>query len=304
MIATVSKNFFLALSESKSLNKAAKKWGFKFGAAQVVAGITNEDAIQTVRELNNKGILATLDHLGEFVSSREEALESTQYCLDILTAVASSGVKSTLSVKMTQLGLDIDKEFCYQNMKKILKLAKKQNLLVNIDMEDYGHCQVTMDIVHRLRKEFDNVQTVLQGYLFRSAKDLQDLKGVPIRFVKGAYKESSEVAFQEKPQVDENYWKLIRTHLLSGSFTAIGSHDHNIIEKVKEFVKERHIPNEQYEFQMLYGFRTELQEQLVKEGYNMRVYVPFGNDWFGYFMRRLAERPQNIHFALKGFFSK
>jgi proline dehydrogenase len=304
MIATVSKNFFLALSESKSLNKAAKKWGFKFGAAQVVAGITNEDAIQTVRELNNKGILATLDHLGEFVSSREEALESTQYCLDILTAVASSGVKSTLSVKMTQLGLDIDKEFCYQNMQKILKLAKIQNLLVNIDMEDYGHCQVTMDIVHRLRKEFDNVQTVLQGYLFRSAKDLQDLKGVPIRFVKGAYKESSEVAFQEKPQIDENYWKLIRTHLLSGSFTAIGSHDHNIIEKVKEFVKERHIPNEQYEFQMLYGFRTELQEQLVKEGYNMRVYVPFGNDWFGYFMRRLAERPQNIHFALKGFFSK
>jgi proline dehydrogenase len=304
MIATVSKNFFLALSESKSLNKAAKKWGFKFGAAQVVAGITNEDAIQTVRELNNKGILATLDHLGEFVSSREEALESTQYCLDILTAVASSGVKSTLSVKMTQLGLDIDKEFCYQNMQKILKLAKIQNLLVNIDMEDYGHCQVTMDIVHRLRKEFDNVQTVLQGYLFRSAKDLQDLKDVPIRFVKGAYKESSEVAFQEKPQVDENYWKLIRTHLLSGSFTAIGSHDHNIIEKVKEFVKERHIPNEQYEFQMLYGFRTELQEQLVKEGYNMRVYVPFGNDWFGYFMRRLAERPQNIHFALKGFFSK
>jgi proline dehydrogenase len=304
MLETVSKNFFHAIAESKSLNKAAKKWGFKFGAAQVVAGVTTESAIQTIRELNNKGMTATLDHLGEFVSSKEEALESTQYCLDVLKAISSTGVKSTLSVKMTQLGLDIDKEFCYKNMQKILKLAKQHNLLVNIDMEDYGHCQITLDIVQRLRKEFDNVQTVIQGYLYRSEKDIKDLVGVPIRFVKGAYKEPAEVAYQEKPQVDENYWKLIQAHLLSGSFTAIGSHDHIIIAKVKDFVKEHKIPNDQFEFQMLYGFRTELQEQLVKEGYNMRVYVPFGNDWFGYFMRRLAERPQNVSFALKGFFSK
>jgi proline dehydrogenase len=304
MLATVSKNFFYAMSESKSLNKAAKKWGFKFGASQVVAGVTIENAIQTVRELNKKGLTATLDHLGEFVSSSEEALESTQYCLVVLRAIASSGMKSTLSVKMTQLGLDIDREFCYQNMQRILRLAKQHHLQVNIDMEDFSHCQVTLDIVQRLRKEFDNVQTVLQGYLYRSEKDLKDLNGVSIRFVKGAYKESPEVAIQEKPKVDENYWKLIQAHLLSGSFTAIGSHDHAIIAKVKQFVKEHQIPNNQFEFQMLYGFRTELQEQLVKEGYNMRVYVPFGNDWFGYFMRRLAERPQNVGFALKGFFSK
>ncbi|MBA4535949.1 proline dehydrogenase [Bacillus aquiflavi] len=304
MIETISKNFFLRISESKFLNKAARKWGLKFGAGQVVAGETIDSAIKKVRELNDKGLVCTLDHLGEFVSSKEEASEATQYCIDTLDAIAKSGVECNLSVKMTQLGLDIDKDFCLNNMKKIVSTAKKYDNFVRIDMEDSPRCQVTMDILKELRKEYDNVGTVIQAYLFRSQKDVEDLAGVPLRLVKGAYKEPAEVAFQEKQEVDKNYLKIIQTHLLSGSYTAIASHDHRIIEKVKEFVESENISHDQFEFQMLYGFRNELQLSLVKEGYKVRVYVPYGDDWFGYFMRRLAERPQNVSFAFKGFFSK
>lgn len=306
MIATVSKNFFLYLSQNKGLNHAAKKWGLKFGAAQVVAGVTIEHAMQTVRELNKKGIVCTLDHLGEFVSSKEEAIHATEYNVRTLEAIGKTGVKSNLSVKMTQLGLDIDRDFCIKNMCQILDTAKRTNNFVRIDMEDYSHCQVTLDILRELREVygFDNVGTVIQAYLHRSIDDVKDLKGIPLRLVKGAYKEDPSVAYQEKAVIDKNYMKLIEEHLLSGSYTAIASHDHEIIAKVKDFVKKNNIPNDQFEFQMLYGFRIELQQSLVKEGYKMRVYVPFGDDWFGYFMRRLAERPQNVSFALKGFFSK
>ncbi|WP_243292445.1 proline dehydrogenase [Bacillus sp. FJAT-47783] len=304
MLEAISKNFFMSLSQSKMLNKAARKWGLKFGASQVVAGETIESAIEAVKKLNQKGLVATLDHLGEFVYSREEADEATDYCVRTLEAIAKSGVKSGLSVKMTQLGLDIDKQYCLNNMRKILDTAKMHDIFVRIDMEDYSHCQVTLDILNELRQTYDNVGTVIQAYLFRSHDDVKDLKGVSLRLVKGAYKESPEVAYQDKKDVDENYMRIIKEHLLSGSYTAIASHDHNIIAEVKKFVKEQNIPTSQFEFQMLYGFRTDMQQNLVKEGYKVRVYIPFGDDWFGYFMRRLAERPQNVAFAFRGFFSK
>ncbi|SHT17121.1 proline dehydrogenase, PutA [Mycobacteroides abscessus subsp. abscessus] len=304
MIAEVSKNIFLHASQNKSLNKAAKKWGLRFGASQVVAGVTIESAIDTVKKLNEKGLVCTLDHLGEFVTSREEALEATEYNVRTLEAISKSGVNSNLSVKMTQLGLDIDKEFCLANMRRILETAKKTKNFVRIDMEDHSHCQVTLDILRELRHDYNNVGTVIQAYLYRAEQDVKDLRGIPLRLVKGAYKESPEVAIQDKTEIDENYMKIIKEHLLSGTYTAIATHDHNIIAKVKEFTKENKISPEQLEFQMLYGFRTEMQLSLVKEGYRMRVYIPFGDDWFGYFMRRLAERPQNVAFALKGFFSK
>jgi proline dehydrogenase len=301
MLANVSKNVFLHASQNRVLNKAAKKWGLRFGAGQVVAGDTIEGAMKKVRELNEKGLVCTLDHLGEFVSSREEATEATQYNVRTLEAMAANGVDCNLSVKMTQLGLDIDRSFCLDNMRRILDTAKQYNNFVRIDMEDYAHCQMTLDILRELRETYDNVGTVIQSYLFRAE---QDLKGVPLRLVKGAYQESPTVAFQNKEDVDKNYVRIIEEHLLSGSYTAIASHDHNIIEKVKEMVEKYNIPRTQFEFQMLYGFRSELQLSLVQEGYKVRVYVPFGKDWFGYFMRRLAERPQNVAFALKGFFSK
>lgn len=304
MLANVSKNVFLHASQNRVLNKAAKKWGLRFGAGQVVAGDTIEGAMKKVRELNEKGLVCTLDHLGEFVSSREEATEATQYNVRTLEAMAANGVDCNLSVKMTQLGLDIDRSFCLDNMRRILDTAKQYNNFVRIDMEDYAHCQMTLDILRELRETYDNVGTVIQSYLLRAEQDVKDLKGVPLRLVKGAYQESPTVAFQNKEDVDKNYVRIIEEHLLSGSYTAIASHDHNIIDKVKEMVEKYNIPRTQFEFQMLYGFRSELQLSLVQEGYKVRVYVPFGKDWFGYFMRRLAERPQNVAFALKGFFSK
>lgn len=304
MLANVSKNVFLHASQNRVLNKAAKKWGLRFGAGQVVAGDTIEGAMKKVRELNEKGLVCTLDHLGEFVSSREEATEATQYNVRTLEAMAANGVDCNLSVKMTQLGLDIDRSFCLDNMRRILDTAKQYNNFVRIDMEDYAHCQMTLDILRELRETYDNVGTVIQSYLFRAEQDVKDLKGVPLRLVKGAYQESPTVAFQNKEDVDKNYVRIIEEHLLSGSYTAIASHDHNIIDKVKEMVEKYNIPRTQFEFQMLYGFRSELQLSLAQEGYKVRVYVPFGKDWFGYFMRRLAERPQNVAFALKGFFSK
>ncbi|MDR7246538.1 proline dehydrogenase [Priestia megaterium] len=304
MLAEVSKNVFLHASQNKVLNKAAKKWGLRFGAAQVVAGDTIEIAIKKVQELNEKGLICTLDHLGEFVSSREEAIEATQYNVRTLEAMGRAGVNSNLSVKMTQLGLDIDPSFCIENMRRILETATKYNNFVRIDMEDHAHCQITLDILRELRQTYDNVGTVIQAYLFRAEQDVKELKGIPLRLVKGAYQESPSVAFQEKEEVDKNYMRIIEEHLLSGSYTAIASHDHHIIAKVRDFAQKHHIPRDQFEFQMLYGFRTDMQLSLAKEGYTMRVYIPFGNDWFGYFMRRLAERPQNVAFALKGFFSK
>lgn len=263
-----------------------------------------ESVIEKVKELNSKGLKCTLDHLGEFISSKEEARAAVDYCLRTLDSMANSEVDGNLSVKMTQLGLDIDYQFCLENMRKIVSRAQKYGNFVRIDMEDSARTQITLDILKELRKEYGNVGTVIQAYLYRSEKNINDLSGISLRLVKGAYKEPSDVAFQEKHQVDDNYLKNIKAHLLSGSYTAIASHDHTIIGKVKEFVKRENIPNSQFEFQLLYGFRTELQLSLVKEGYNVRIYVLFGNDWFGYFMRRLAERPQNIAFAIKGFFYK
>ncbi|MFT9849780.1 proline dehydrogenase family protein [Aneurinibacillus sp. REN35] len=298
------KNFFLFLSQNKSMNQAAKKWGLRFGANRFVAGETIREAIATVRDLNSKGLVCTLDHLGEFVFSREEAIESADYCIKTLDAIHQAGADSNLSLKLTQLGLDIDVNLCRDNMRRILDTAKKYDNFVRIDMEDYGHCQQTLDLLADLRREYDNVGTVIQAYLYRTEQDIKDLKGLSLRLVKGAYKESPEVAYPDKADVDENYKKIIKMHLLGGSYTAVASHDDQIIEYTKKLAAEYAIPREQFEFQMLYGIRTQSQIELAEQGYKMRVYVPYGNDWYGYFMRRLAERPANVAFVVKGMVSK
>ncbi|CEH31323.1 Proline dehydrogenase 1 [compost metagenome] len=304
IMETTMKNFFLFLSQNKSMNQAAKKWGLRFGASRFVAGETIREAMQKVQNLNNQGLVCTLDHLGEFVFSREEAIESADYCVKTLDAIHQTGVNSNLSLKLTQLGLDIDVDLCRQNMRRILDTAKKYGNFVRIDMEDYSHCQQTLDLLAELRRDYDNVGTVIQAYLYRTEKDIEDLKGVSLRLVKGAYKESPEVAYPEKKDVDENYKKIIKMHLLSGSYTAIASHDDEIIEYTKRLADKYSIPREQFEFQMLYGIRTQSQIELAQQGYKMRVYVPYGNDWYGYFMRRLAERPANVGFVLKGMVTK
>ncbi|MFB4163804.1 proline dehydrogenase family protein [Alteribacillus sp. JSM 102045] len=300
----VSRNFFLFLSKNRTLNKSAKRWGLKLGASSVVAGEDIPSAMEAVRKLNQKGIMCTVDHLGEFVTEKTEALKSADYCIKTLDAIAEEKVNCNLSLKLTQLGLDINQNLCMDNMVKILSAADQYNIFVRIDMEDYSHYQLTIDILNELRKKHDNVGTVIQAYLHRAADDVEALKGIPLRLVKGAYREPPEVALQNKQDIDNNFIKIIKQHLCNGSYTAIATHDHNIINQTKQFVKENNIPRDLFEFQMLYGFRVDMQKQLVNEGYHFRTYVPFGNDWYGYFMRRLAERPQNVAFAFKGFFLK
>jgi proline dehydrogenase len=288
------------------LNQVAKKWGLRFGASRVVAGETIEHAIQKVQELNEQGLVCTLDHLGEFVYSEEEANESADYCIRTLEAIAASGVNCNLSLKMTQLGLDISKALCINNMKRILETAKRHHNFVRIDMEDYAHNQVTLDILQMLHKDYRNVGTVIQSYLYKSEEDVRQLgkSRINLRLVKGAYKESEEVAYSDKRDVDENFKKMIRMHLQSGSYTAVATHDDEIINYTKKLEKELGVSRDQFEFQMLYGIRAASQLELAKQGYRMRVYVPYGNDWYGYFMRRLAERPANVAFVLKGLVRK
>ncbi len=295
------RNMFQSLGKNTSANKLAKKYGLRFGAARFVAGDSIKAAIDAVKKLNSDGKVVTLDHLGEFVYTEEEALQSAAMCIQTLDAIEEAGVNSNLSLKMTSLGLDISKELCMRNMRNILDRARLYNNFVRIDMEDYEHCQISLDIYKELRREYDNVGIVIQAYLYRTEQDIEDLNhlNANLRLVKGAYKESQEVAFPEKKDVDDNYKKIIKQHLLNGNYTAVASHDETMIEYTKSVVSEYNIPKEQFEFQMLYGICEDLQARLVKEGYKVRVYVPFGVDWFGYFMRRLAERPANVWFVLK-----
>jgi len=298
------RSLFQTMAKSDFANRLAKRYGLRFGAGKFVAGESIESAIQIVRQLNDEGLTVTLDHLGEFVNDETEANLSTDFAVHTLEAIHQAGAKSTLSMKMTQVGLDIRRDLCMSNMRRILDVAKEHGMRVNIDMEDFSRCQMTLDIFDELRAEYDNVDTVIQAYLYRSMEDVLRLgqAGARIRIVKGAYKEPAEVAYPDKSDVDANYIKLMEAQLLSEGFTAIGTHDERIIEHAKAFILKHNLPKTKYEFQMLYGIRTNLQQQLAQEGYPMRVYVPYGNDWYGYFMRRLAERPANVGFVLRGMF--
>lgn len=300
----LTRNFFIALSKNQLLNNSAKKWGLKLGAGKVVAGTDIDSMMKSVKELNHSGISATIDNLGEFVYTKEEAIQAKTNILNTLEAIQMHAVNAHMSIKLTQVGLDVDYKFCLENMREIMALAASYDIFINIDMEDYAHLQQTLDLLNELRKDYDNVGTVIQSYLYRSEKDLDRLKDVRLRLVKGAYKENEEVSLQDKQEIDLNYIKLIKLRLLEPAFTSIATHDHHIIEEVKKFVKEHNIPFSRFEFQMLYGFRTDMQKELAAEGFAFTTYVPFGQDWYGYFMRRLAERPQNINLVLKSMVSK
>ncbi|MGR9048927.1 proline dehydrogenase family protein [Halobacillus faecis] len=302
----ILRNFFLFLSKNRFFTKLAKKYGLRFGAGKFVAGETVPDAVETIKELNKKGMAVTIDHLGEFIDSEAEAREAAEGCIKAIEAIAEHQLDSQLSLKLTSMGLDISEDLVMENMRRILDVAEEKDVFVTIDMEDYERCEKTLEIFKRLREDYEHIGTVLQSYLYRTVEDIKELdKYNPnLRLVKGAYKESPKVAFPDKKDVDENLKKIIRIHLLNGNYTAVASHDDRMIEYTKSLVEEKDISKEQFEFQMLYGIRVERQEELVKEGYKMRVYVPYGNDWYGYFMRRLAERPANVAFVLKGVFGK
>ncbi|MGG4169557.1 proline dehydrogenase [Rossellomorea vietnamensis] len=300
------RNFFLFLSKNKPMTKLAKKYGLRFGAGRFVAGSSILQAVEVIRELNSQNLVVTIDYLGEFVDNEREANEMALECVEAIRAIGRENLKSQLSLKMTSMGLDISEGVVMKNMRLILDEATKQGVFVTIDMEDYTRCGKTIDIFKRLKSEYDNIGTVIQAYLYRTEKDIDDLNAYSpnLRLVKGAYKESPEVAFPDKKDVDDNFKKIIKTHLLNGNYTAIATHDDEMIEYTKRLVEEYKIPREQFEFQMLFGIRVERQRELVKEGYKMRVYVPYGTDWYGYFMRRLAERPANVAFVLKGVIKK
>lgn len=294
------RTLFLHLAKSRAACRLARKYGLKWGASRFVAGLTIQDAIQTVRRLNEQGKVATLDYLGEFVGSTQEAERSTEMCLRTLDAIASSGVDANLSLKLTSLGLDVDSQLARENLCFILKRAQEKDNFVRIDMEDFAHCQPTIDIFKEMKERFDNVGLVIQAYLYRSERDIQDLAQLNpnLRLVKGAYKESEEVAYPKKSDVDRQFIKLIRAQLHQG-YTAVATHDRNMIDIVRNDVRKQQIELNRFEFQMLYGIGEDVQDELVREGYKVRVYVPYGEDWYGYFMRRLAERPANVWFVLK-----
>ena len=298
------KDFFIGLSQNQLLNSAAKKYGLKMGAQNVVAGTNVAETIQSIKELNAHGISCTVDNLGEFVFEKEEALAAKKQILEVIEAIHEHGVDAHISLKPSQLGLDIDIDFCLENLKEIAAKAKSYEIFINFDMEDHARLQPSFDLLDELSKDYDNIGTVIQAYFFRAVEDIQNYKNFRLRIVKGAYKETEEYAYQDKKEIDENYIQLIEWHLLNGKFTSIATHDHHVINHVKQFVKENDIPNDKFEFQMLYGFRKDMQLQLASEGYNFCTYVPFGNDWYGYFMRRLAERPQNLNLVVKQVFNK
>ncbi len=297
---------FLFLSKNRTLTKLAKRYGLRFGASRFVAGETIEQAAAVIKELNQKGLAVTIDYLGEFAETEREASEMVNQSLEAIRMIGREGLDSQLSLKLTSMGLDISDELVMHYMCRILSIAKENGVFVTIDMEDYSRCQKTIDILKRLREEYDNVGTVIQAYLYRSQKDIEELDSykLNLRLVKGAYKEAATVAFPDKKDVDDNFRKIIKQHLLNGHYTAVATHDDVIIEYTKQLVQEKGIPLSQFEFQMLYGIRPERQLELAMEGYTMRVYVPYGTDWYGYFMRRLAERPANVIFVLKGILKK
>ncbi|MBO0600105.1 proline dehydrogenase family protein [Sporosarcina sp. E16_3] len=298
------KDFFIGLSQNQLLNSAAKKYGLKMGAQNVVAGTNVAETIQSIKELNAHGISCTVDNLGEFVFEKEEAVAAKKQILEVIEAIHEHGVDAHISLKPSQLGLDIDIDFCLENLKEIVAKAKSYEIFINFDMEDHARLQPSFDLLDELSVDYDNIGTVIQAYFFRAVEDIQKYKNFRLRIVKGAYKETEANAYQDKKEIDENYIQLIEWHLLNGKFTSIATHDHHVINHVKQFVKDNDIPNDKFEFQMLYGFRKDMQLQLASERYNFCTYVPFGNDWYGYFMRRLAERPQNLNLVVKQVFNK
>lgn len=275
--------------------------GFKQVTRRFIAGENIEDAIKAIIELNRSGITATFDHLGESTTSRKEADADVREYLNVLDRIEATGVDSNVSVKLTQLGLDIDPSYCLENTRRIVEAAKRHNNFVRIDMEDSAKTDATLGIFKELFHQYGAVGIVLQAYLYRTEKDLEELlaMGARVRLCKGAYQEPETVAFPDKQEVNANFIRLMQILLKSRAYHGIATHDERMIVATREFAARERISKDAFEFQMLYGIRRDLQMKLAKEGYRVRTYVPYGEYWYPYFMRRLAERPANVWFVLK-----
>lgn len=298
----VTKSAFLYLSKSERFKNFLTRFrSFNNVTRRFVAGEELKDAVEAIRRLNRMGISASFDHLGESITAEAETRKEVNEYLRVLDSIHDNGLDSNVSVKLTQLGLDVSQDVCYANTRTIVETALGYNNFVRIDMEDSSKTDATLQVFRRLRAEFDNVGIVIQSYLFRSEKDIEELLalGARIRLCKGAYKEPPSVAFSDKAEVDANYIQLTKLLLSSDGYHGFATHDEAMISAAIRFAEERNISRDKFEFQMLYGIRRDLQENLVRQGYRMRVYVPYGRYWYPYFMRRLAERPANIWFVLR-----
>ncbi len=273
-------------------------------ATRFVAGETLEEALAVGRKINSEGITITLDHLGESVSTLEEAAEARDVYLHTLSAIHDAGIQGNVSLKLTQFGLDYSLEQCRANVEQLVRRAVDLDGFVRVDMESSEYTGRTLQLVADLHSRYGRVGTVIQAYLYRSKKDVEDLcsRGIRVRLCKGAYLEPESVAFPKKSQVDANYVELMKLLLDRGEYPAIATHDERMIEATKEYAAFRKISRGTFEFQMLYGIRRDLQRRLVAEGYRLRLYVPFGKAWYPYYMRRLAERPANVFFILRNLF--
>ncbi len=302
----------LWMSHNTALRGMAAHWRFARRAAfRFVAGETIDDAINAIKELNAQGILATLDHLGENVENLDDARRATDDYLKVLDAIGTSGMQSHVSVKLTALGLDLGDDVCRANVACILTKAKTIGTFVRIDMESTDYTARTLAIYRSLQREFDNVGIVIQSYLYRSEADIAALcqEGAKVRLCKGAYQEPPAKAFPKKADVDANYVRLMKMLLsaearAAGTRGAIATHDPKMIEATRRFAAEQLVPRDEFEFQMLHGIRRDLQKELAADGYTMRVYVPYGTEWYPYVMRRMAERPANLWFVVSNFFRK
>lgn len=304
---------FLYLSRAAWARRIVTHWGLaRRVARRFVAGETLEEAIAAVRRMNDKGIAATIDVLGESVTDIAMTHQAAEAYLSLIDAIRANGLQATVSLKLTALGLDIDEVLCREHMRRILTRAREVGTRVTIDMEDHPYTQRTLDLYRLLRNEdgFENVGTVIQAYLYRSDADIAALaaEGAEVRLCKGAYKEPPEIAYPRKKDVNTAFVRQMKVLLDAAregrGYPGIATHDEHIIAEAKAYADAHHIPREAYEFQMLYGVRPALQEQLVAEGYRLRVYVPYGTQWYPYFMRRLAERPANVWFFVSNLFRR
>jgi proline dehydrogenase len=303
----VLRALFISLSESRSLRAAAEKSAIgQRLSSRFVAGTQVEDVLRVAGELNKKGITVTVDNLGENVTNVEEARASAQLYHQLLDQIAARRLEANVSLKLTHMGLDVDEKLARDLVTGLVQKAvsMKPPSFVRVDMEGSPYTQRTLDFVHELHRmpgHAGRVGTVIQSYMLRSEADVEKLlaDGIRIRLCKGAYKEPPEFAFQKKSEVDANYIKLMKILMKSGIYHGLATHDENIIKEAKAFATRESIPRDAFEFQMLHGIRRDLQQSLVRDGWRMRVYIPFGTEWYPYFMRRLAERPANVFFIVK-----
>jgi proline dehydrogenase len=306
MLQTASKAFFHVLAGSTTLKSLASRYGMRPGggfARRFIAGETIDEAIEACRAIQASGLTTTLDYLGESVGSIAEADVATRAYLGVMERIAAAGVERNVSLKLTQLGLTIDRATCVDNLRRILDAASAQQFFVRVDMENSPFTAVTLDVFETMWQQgYRNAGVVLQSCLPRSEADAARMNtlGARVRLVKGAYKEPRDVAYQSKADVDAAFLRIMRTLLADGTYPAIATHDPAMIAAARSFVSERSIAPDRFEFQMLYGIRRDLQASLHADGYRLRVYVPFGREWFPYFMRRLGERPANVGFVIRG----